>query len=532
MPGSRGRGAVVVVAAALVVAALILLALWAMSGDAPHAPPPVLTPTPQEPARPAKRPVARPRSDAAPNVRSEPAPDVRRPSASSGGAATRLDRSIALRVRVVTSSGAPAAAADVLALDPLGPALTPPAAFVRARGVTDASGESTIRIDGGSTVLRVLASLGDEAGVAGVEGDGADRSVTIHLGAALRPVCRTVGAEDEPVAGAKVTLAALSDGWPVQLEATSQADGSALFPAIPADGIRWIEWSAEAAGRAPAVASGQVRHMLDVTLRLEPATTVRGRVVDESGAPVAGATVMVAGAAFATTGADGTFAVTGLPPAGGDVVVTADGYAPAARRGLAGDAGEVVLGDVVLTVGGRVAGIVVDDAARPSVGAKVVVSVRDTALRWETVTDAEGRFAFDHMGTDEMDVEAEAPPESGSWASRRRARIAGVRAGQQDLRLALDGHATVVLRFLAEADRSPVRVASVKLTATSVGETPAQNAWAWSARDIDSVRFEPESSGTFDLTIEVPGWNVGVARGVEVIPDRELTIDVLFRRGQ
>ena len=96
--------------------------------------------------------------------------------------------------------------------------------------------------------------------------------------------------------------------------------------------------------------------------------------------------------------------------------------------------------------------------------------------------------------------------------------------------LVLDGAASVFIRFLNDTDRTPVAVTSVKLTAKATGETPDEAAWAWSGGGIDSVRFKPDHTGTFDVTVEIPGFDVGVARGVEVSPDRELRIDVLFRK--
>ncbi|HLX07628.1 MAG TPA: Ig-like domain-containing protein, partial [Thermoanaerobaculia bacterium] len=68
---------------------------------------------------------------------------------------------------------------------------------------------------------------------------------------------------------------------------------------------------------------------LTVTSIADPGTAVSGFVVDPSGAPVAGATVTVTaqggGAATASSGADGSFAVAGLPTNQGSLEISASG---------------------------------------------------------------------------------------------------------------------------------------------------------------------------------------------------------------
>ena len=54
--------------------------------------------------------------------------------------------------------------------------------------------------------------------------------------------------------------------------------------------------------------------------------------------------------------------------------------------------------------------------------------------------------------------------------------------------------------------------------------------WSWAGAHIDSVRFEVEHAGTYDVTVELPGYEPATATGVEVNADREMRIDVLFRK--
>jgi hypothetical protein len=62
-----------------------------------------------------------------------------------------------------------------------------------------------------------------------------------------------------------------------------------------------------------------------VTVVPDPLTTVNGTVLDPSGLPVAGATVTVFGSFSATTAANGTFTITGVPTIRGPISVTATG---------------------------------------------------------------------------------------------------------------------------------------------------------------------------------------------------------------
>lgn len=63
---------------------------------------------------------------------------------------------------------------------------------------------------------------------------------------------------------------------------------------------------------------------ISVNVIPDPLTTAAGRVVDETGTPVAGATVTTLGGATGTTASDGTFAIPGLPTVRGNLTVAAE----------------------------------------------------------------------------------------------------------------------------------------------------------------------------------------------------------------
>jgi hypothetical protein len=92
----------------------------------------------------------------------------------------------------------------------------------------------------------------------------------------------------------------------------------------------------------------------------DPRTTAVGRIVDNTGSPVAGATVTATNGAFATSGADGSFAIPGLPTVSGPISVTAEGFRDGKRlRGRSAavapvPGGQTNLGDVVVRAGATV----------------------------------------------------------------------------------------------------------------------------------------------------------------------------------
>ncbi len=99
--------------------------------------------------------------------------------------------------------------------------------------------------------------------------------------------------------------------------------------------------------------------VLQITLAYGQATTatIRGRVVDPQGRPVASATVTVrrqdnAISRTVSTAADGTFEVSNVPPSAVDLVVTAPGFTESKRTGLVLEVGRTTTVDVDLKVGG------------------------------------------------------------------------------------------------------------------------------------------------------------------------------------
>lgn len=377
-------------------------------------------------------------------------------AAGDAAAALRLDPGVPWTIEVLDRRRRPVAGA-VVATDA---ALLPLA-------VSGTDGRAEVRLPAGEEVaLAVRAAAGHGRLVAapppktGEDGE-APRTAVVMLEPPGRLAGRVLEASQRrPLAGALVWHAVRPD-----LQATSGADGGFVLPHEPdaAIGSRWMVRAA-AAGHG---GHGQwVSHGAEETVfLLSPQATISGRVVDEAGAPVAGASLVASSQGAwrpgrlpagdrARSGDDGRFRLVRLEPermhhlvvehprfAATEMEVTAP-VAGAARPGV----------EVVLVRGNAANGLVFAADGRPLAGAEVRLSrVRQGGFRFvprmgrpgdepdepHTATDAEGRF-----------------------------RLANVLPGPYDLHVAAAGHA-------------PLRVPGVE-----VPEAPTDG-------DLGSVYLEP-----------------------------------------
>ena len=143
---------------------------------------------------------------------------------------------------------------------------------------------------------------------------------------------------------------------------------------------------------------------------------LRGRVLDVSEKPLAGAEVHSAGR-IALTDADGRYQLAVPIPSDGSLTITArfPRFEPAEREIHLPASGSLREETFRLSPDLVVAGRVVDDAGEPIARAQVLLHLPGTEKRWSTVTtDADGRFSATpgEAGVFQLRVDAPAPQET------------------------------------------------------------------------------------------------------------------------
>jgi hypothetical protein len=550
-----GSGARLIMALCLLLVGAIGVVTWL-----------ALKPEPPQPA-PKKAPVAvhapeTPAAPRAPRPRAlEPVPlQPNLPPADGGGGKTPPEAeardTVKLDVLVLGSSGLPAPGATVALLDPFAQHAASPRPAELARAKADDAGHA--KFEATSRMLRAYAWLGSEAGASDkFRAEGEKFDVVVRLAAAIAAHGRVVDTGGEPVPGAAVRFLAspwFGDAFGLLLETKSADDGTFDLPSIPASAFdaenaafaieaRAKDWPMT---RMPVTAD--TLRAGEVVVTLERGAFLRGRLVTPSGVAISAEEVRLAdGRSSVSSAPDGKFELP-LPRAGGTVIalpgahanpksVVGGGAVQFRRIDIAakvvgrfrGDGGDIDLGDVTITAGQAVKGVVVDSGGQPFKAADVVLYLAGVQVA-ATQTDDAGKFEIADVGDDAHVLVATEAPGDNAWTGRRHASVDGVRGGASDVRVEITGALTVLVKFLAEADNSPVVVPEVTLRAAATGTTPKSYGWTWAGSRIASVRFEVEHAGTYDVTVEIPGYEPATATGVEVSPDREKPIDVLFKK--
>jgi carboxypeptidase family protein/PDZ domain-containing protein len=249
------------------------------------------------------------------------------------------------------------------------------------------------------------------------------RRITIRLGPVRGPAAepgriagRVVARESAaPIPGALVVAEPARGFGPsgvVVAQATSGADGG--FDLGGLDAGRY-HLTARADGRAPATLVRIETGTKDAVLELRRGGRLRGCVRDAaSGTAVAPFTVLVferRASLFrplrrsrSFLDPSGCYALDDLQPGPAAVVISAQGYAPSAEVPAdVPESGEAVA-DATVARGGRLRGVVLDDATRaPLAGARISVegSLAEAASTFpvlsEAVSDEQGRFVLDGL---------------------------------------------------------------------------------------------------------------------------------------
>jgi TonB-linked SusC/RagA family outer membrane protein len=256
---------------------------------------------------------------------------------------------------------------------------------------------------------------------------------------------------------------------------------------------------------------------------------IAGTVVDVDSKPVAGATVAVSGGGpSATTGADGTFKLSGVATANLTIEVTADGFT--ARQIPVLGANTALSLQLVIAkpapalpppVETRMVGGVVSDGARAPI-AGATVRVKGTQI--QAVTGADGSFTLPGVALGEVTLEVEA-------------------AGQAPVGIAVPAdRAAVVVTVGAPAAAAPAAPATRTIRGKVVEESSGQPLAAAQVQIVgipNAVLFT-EADGSFVFE-NVPAGSVAIDVSapehgnqlLDVAPDRDnLTVSLSLSAGE
>ncbi|MEO8700671.1 MAG: sigma-70 family RNA polymerase sigma factor [Kofleriaceae bacterium] len=399
------------------------------------------------------------------------------------------------------------------------------------RGVGAVWAPLAVKADGFAPGGLMLGTSGDPAAPARV-------AIALAGGAAIAG--RVIDDTGKPVDGARVVATSASDPFPL-IDArrdgvATKSDGTFTIPTAAAGTWRLTASQGDhaPATSAPITVDG-LHARSGVELKLEAGGVIRGVVRDKAGQPVASAEIRVVTRGHvdwrarrqALSGADGTFAITGLARRAMDVVASHDSGASAIAPADLGAKPEVEV-TLALDVVGVLEGMVVDKAGTPIGDAQVIAEPEwsgGTADRteWsvrgiqETVTDQGGKFRFAGLPDGSFKVRAAKPGASEFALSLATPTTAKPGAPPLRLVIAADGH----LVGKVELDgKVPARFA------VAIGGTYAM---PFSTKDGKFSIAAP--GGTHAIVISGPGFVDKTLRDVVVTESKDTDLGTIAVTG-
>jgi len=382
---------------------------------------------------------------------------------------------------------------------------------------TDAEGSFRItNVTPGPVSLGARAPGWQDGSVADLELRGGEdkRGIEIVLSAAAVLAGRVLSPAGRALPGAEVLLApgeSRSTGFHMS---TSDADGHYVLDNLP-PGQRTIEASHPEHGTVRRQVELRVgENSQDITL--EGGSEVSGRVVDDSGVPVAGAQVWMAGPPSlrplsVLSQSDGTFRFTGVADGTYQASVSKEGFAPAARVPVTVEGSSLTGIELRLTRGGAIAGRIT--GVELSELARVQVLARGRGMPTGGRVEPDGSYRIEHLQEGEWRVRAELPGTS-LYAEKMALLEPGVSEVRIDLDLERGFELSVrVRRNGATVPGEPVFLDGPQRT---FGETDADGRF----------RFQGLSAGTYRVQLGDRSSGPRHEETVDLQSDREITINL------
>jgi hypothetical protein len=309
---------------------------------------------------------------------------------------------------------------------------------------------------------------------------------TLSLAAGATLVGRLLGTEDRPAAAGRVEILSMA-GQPAAalqevLRAEAGPDGSFRIERVPAGSLGF---EATARGLAPRRIETDVSPkdtLVDLgDVVLEAGLSIRGRVRTTAGQPVAEARVgsfarqsFGVRRAFETRSeADGTFVLAGLEAGVHSLWAEAPGFARPEHKPVATGAENV---ELILTPGGSITGIVVDERGRPCDAYSVTAHPSNADGFWDTggektVADPDGRFLLEELAAETYVLQVSAPDFAPGVASG----IKVVASAMSDAGVIRLTHGGIVRGTVVDTGGLPVSGATVSLAGDPALERASWN---------------------------------------------------------
>lgn len=374
---------------------------------------------------------------------------------------------------------------------------------------------------------------GESAGLvcaARAEGDPATFRVRLGVGRRLTGV--VTGGEGPVPKGARLRLRAPAGNEWHHVDIALAADGAFRSPPLPTwmlHGPAYLEALAPGTTRVEA-AVDEATVLKPFRIELEPARSVRGRIVDGAGRPVVGVRVEVAAGIesgpSATSSDDGAFTLRGLGP--GAVRAYALPRSHAARTvDVPSGKGDLDLGDLRVAAGRPLRGRVRETDGREVLRAIVALADESGHRIAQVEAGKGGAFEIPHVGDGRhvVDVYLHASAGIGSWRHVRRT------VTPADDAVDVVVPTGLALRFVDPSGRS-VTVGSCSVTLTSPDwDRPRDERFdgAEQEKGISEVRVATDGKGTARAEVHIEGRGTFVAEAIPVDENGDGAADVVVR---